>query len=135
MRATRLPILFAAVALLLVLPMSALAQAPGEPEAIDDPVAAMEPEIELEPAAPAAGTGDDVAAQAEPVLEVEAVGGGATTPAAPTFTAGPVATGTGQLPFTGLDSGRLMQLFLVGSVLLSGGLVSLLWAGARTERR
>ncbi len=138
MRSARTSILFALVALLLALPSSALAVDAGEPEMMEDPVEAMEPEIELaEPTAPAA---DDVAAQGNAVPEAGAVGDsnadddpGVQSSGATVAPAASVGSGSGQLPFTGLDSRQLLQLFLVGSVLLSGGVVSLAWASARSE--
>jgi hypothetical protein len=128
----------AIIALLLVfLPASAMAQGAGEPEMMEDPIAAMEPEVDVaEPVAPA---GDDVAAQgAIPQADGIADAAVADDAPAPQTTAAvaprtPVASGSGQLPFTGVDSGQLMQLFLVGSIVLLGGVVSLAWAGARTE--
>lgn len=142
MRPARTSILFVLVALLLVLPANALAEGAGEPEMMEDPIEAMEPEVDVaEPVAPA---GDDVAAQNDVVPQAEGIADGvvanaaepgprvaATGSAVAPYT--PVASGSGQLPFTGLDSRQLVMLFLVGSVLLAGGVVSLAWAGARTE--
>jgi hypothetical protein len=140
MRPARTSILVAAmVALLLVLPGTAMAQGAGEPEMMEDPIEAMEPEVDVaHPVAPVAPA-DDVAAQGNAVPEAEGFADGAVADDAPVLETraalaptSPVASGSGQLPFTGLDSGRLMQLFLVGSVLLSGGIVAMAWAGART---
>lgn len=132
------------VALLLMLPTVALAQDAGEPEMMEDPIEAMEPEVEVaepaevvEPVAPAA---DDVIAQGNAIPEAQGVadpgasGGTGTADEGAAFApSSPVASGSGQLPFTGLDSGRIMQLFLVGSVLLAGGVTAIAWASARTE--
>ncbi len=139
MRPARILIPVALAALLLVLPTSAVAQNAGEPEMMEDPVEAMEPEIEIaKPVEPAAG--DDVAAQGDVMPQAHGVADAAVADdvqvvdsaaaVTPTY---PVVSGTGQLPFTGLDSGLLVQLFLVGSVLLAGGVTALAWAGARTE--
>jgi hypothetical protein len=143
MRPARTSLLIAVASLLLMLPTTSLAQGAGEPEMMEDPVEAMEPEIDVaEPVAPA---GDDVAAQGDVMPEAGGIadagiaadpqpGSGNVAEAGPAFApTTPVASGSGQLPFTGLDSGQLMQLFLVGSVLLAGGVTALAWAGARTE--
>ncbi len=139
MRPARTCILLALLMLLLALPSAALAQGAGEPEMMEDPIEAMEPEVDVaEPTAPA---GDDVAAQGGVVPEAEGIADGVIAEDTQVLDAGasvapataPIATRSGQLPFTGLDSGRLLQLFLVGSVLLSGGIVALVWAGARAD--
>jgi hypothetical protein len=135
MRTARYGFLALLAALLLAIPSTALAQDATEPEMMEDPIEAMEPEVDVaEPVAPAV---DEVAAQgnaipqadgiAEGAIAETALDTGATT--APTATVG---SGSGELPFTGLDSRQLLQLFLVGSVLLAGGVVSLAWAGARS---
>lgn len=139
MRPARSSILFALVALLLALPATSMAQGAGEPEMMEDPIEAMEPEVDVaEPIVPA----DDIAAQGNAVPEANGIADGAVADDSQVLDSGaavapatstPVASGSGQLPFTGLDSGQLVLLFLVGSVLLSGGIVSLAWAGARTE--
>lgn len=141
MRRARCFIPLAIVATLLVTPSAALAQAAGEPEMMEDPIEAMEPEIEVEaPVAPVAPAGDDVAAQGNAMPEADGIADGAVVEDTQVVDAGaavapssPVASGSGQLPFTGVDSGRLLQLFLVGSVLLAGGVTALAWASARTD--
>ncbi|MCW2920457.1 MAG: hypothetical protein JWL76_331 [Thermoleophilia bacterium] len=145
MRPARTSILFALVALLLALPATAMAQGAGEPEMMVDPIEAMEPEVDV--ADPVAPAGDDVVVQdavpqaegiadgaaAEPDRDAASANAAANEPGPASAPAYAVASGSGQLPFTGVGSGQLMLLFLVGSVLLAGGVVSLAWAGARTE--
>ena len=143
MRSARTGIALLATAALLALPGGALAQANGEPEMMEDPVEAMEPEIEVgdpvapvEPVAPVAPADDEVIAQ-NGAPEANGFADGAVderaAEAGPAIAAPSVTSGSGQLPFTGTASGRLVQLFLVGSVLLAGGVVSLAWASARRE--
>lgn len=138
MRPPRIFIPLALAAMLLVAPATTLAQGAGEPEMMEDPVEAMEPEIAVEPVRAAAG--DDVAAQGGAMPEAqgnveEAVANDvhAADPAGAVAPLTPVASGAGQLPFTGLDSGQLIQMLLIGSVLLAGGVTSMAWARARTE--
>ena len=136
MRTLPVVLLAAFAALLLAMPTAALAQA--EPDMMEDPVEAMEPEIDVaDPVAPAAGdeTGGVAAQNDIPAVEgldeqpqpAAATAGAATAPSAT------VTAGSGQLPFTGLDSRQLLQLFLVGSVLVSGGIVSIAWGRARSQ--
>lgn len=140
MRLARTSIALLALTALLALPGGALAQANGEPEMIDDPVEAMEPEIEVAdpvaPVAPVESAEDVVVAQggtpqasgfADAAVDDRVAGAG------PAIAAPDVTSGSGQLPFTGTDARRLVQLFLVGSVLIAGGVVSMAWAGARRE--
>lgn len=118
--------------LLVLLPTGAYAQEAALPDEMEDPIAAMEPEVhEPDVVAPAPDAeAQGAIPEAEGIVEAEAVAGtgrAATTPDAPTV------SGSGQLPFTGPVPGRMMQLFLAGSVLLAGGIVSLAWAGARSR--
>lgn len=130
----------AAIALLAVpaaLPASALATQ-AVPDEIDDPVAAMEPEIEVaeprpqpkpqpqpRPQAQAAAPAPTVAGIDEaPVPGRQAVASAADVPAATTTIR------SGSLPFTGPEPGLLVLLLLVGSVALCGGAVAFAHARA-----
>ncbi len=114
-------VVLVAFGLLLGAPAGAGAVEAGEPEMIDDPIAAMEPEIhQPEPVAEPAG--EDVTAAAN-APKVAADGGMAEMSTVAPST--PVATGAGQLPFTGTDSRDVVLLFYVGSLLVSCGFLAI----------
>lgn len=124
----------AAIALLAVpaaLPASALATQ-AVPDEMEDPVAAMEPEIEVaeprpqpRPQAQAAAPTPTVAGIDErPAPRRQAVASATDVPAATTTIR------SGSLPFTGPEPGLLVLLLLVGSVALCGGAVAFAHARA-----
>jgi hypothetical protein len=128
---TLIALLLLAIACLL--PSTAAAQ--DVPDAIEDPVVAMEPEIDAGPAPlPTAEPDAGIAAQGGVVeggpgsvagiAEANVV---APAPRAPALTA---QNRSGLLPFTGVDSGSLTMLFLVGTLLVLGGVTAVSWARA-----
>jgi hypothetical protein len=128
---TLIALLLLAIACLL--PSTAAAQ--DVPDAIEDPVVAMEPEIDAGPAPlPTAEPDAGIAAQGGVVeggpgsvagiAEANVV---APAPRAPALTA---QNRSGLLPFTGVDSGSLTMLFLVGTLLVLGGVTAVSWSRA-----
>lgn len=130
-------IVVAAFVLALVVLVPAAAMAANElPEAIEDPVAAAEPEIETtEPAV----EGELGVEDAPPVESVQGVAE-ARVDAMPSGEAAATwsrtatgSTGSGSLPFTGSDSRLLILLLLVGSTCALGGVTLRGWARAHAE--
>lgn len=120
-----------AVTLVLLLVPTAAFAVDGAPDEMVDPVAAVEPEIDV--ATPVDGVAEVAGApgpaQGDAVQEATqgAVDGDVSTPAysAP--------GGSGSLPFTGPDPGLLMLLFLVGSLALTAGIVAFSYARVVSE--
>ncbi|MBC7462130.1 MAG: hypothetical protein H7287_12275 [Thermoleophilia bacterium] len=127
--------LLASLFLLIIVALPASSALAAEPNAVDDPVAIFSDDTAV------VGGADDaaVAGIAEATVEEAPAVAAAPAPApAPAATAAPAASsyrgaGTRQLPFTGMDSGLIPVISLLGSLLLIGG--GLLYVAAGSERR
>jgi hypothetical protein len=120
-----------AVVLALAVPSGALA-AGGAPDEMVDPVAAMEPEIEVgAPAAENVGAGAETPAANVPDVQAtavdEATAGATAAPVQPTISS------SGSLPFTGPEPGLLILLLLVGLVAVLGGVTAIGYGRALAE--
>lgn len=123
------------LAIACLLPSTAAAQ--DVPDAIEDPVEAMEPEIDAGPApGPTAEPDAGIAAQGGVVEggpgSVAGIAEANVDSPASRAPAAPARIGSGSLPFTGVDSGSLTMLFLVGALLVLGGVTAVSWARAGT---
>ena len=128
--------------LVLFLAVGPTAAFADEPVAVDDPpVAFDDPAPAPVVPAPAPATVKPgvavVAAEPPSVASIPAATAGHAAPrtvsphSAPVKGAGAVAPRSGQLPFTGVDSGLIVVVSLMGNLLLIGGLLLYLGAPAR----
>lgn len=123
MRIARTIVALLLVCSVLAVPASALA---GDlPDAIDDPVEAVAPQPEPTPSAPApaAPTAQD-AADSAPTSPTPRATAAQSTMQASTATT----VGSGSLPFTGVDDGRIALLLIVGSLAACAGVTAIAWA-------
>jgi hypothetical protein len=135
-RASILPFLLLLLLVVIAAPTSALADVPvavdDPPVAFDDPAPApatpapARPEVAVAVAGGDAVTGiADAAVESTPARTTAPVVAAATRARQPTYRGG-------QLPFTGVDSGLIVVVSLLGSLLLIGGV--LLFLGAASAR-
>ena len=113
----------------LVVPSSALA-VDAQPEAIDDPPAAFEPEVEDGGIAEIALDPDATTPESAPDEAAVEGSGASNSPSATVATTAVTAANTGALPFTGSDPRQLVLLLLVGSLLVTAGVTALAYARA-----
>ncbi|MBC7462184.1 MAG: hypothetical protein H7287_12555 [Thermoleophilia bacterium] len=123
--------LLASLLLLTIVALPTSSALAAEPNAVDDPVAIFSDDTAN------VGGADDAAVAGIAAATVEEAPAVAAAPA-PAATTAPAASsyrgaGTRQLPFTGIDSGLIPVISLLGSLLLIGG--GLLYVGAGSKRR
>lgn len=134
---TALALTVSLLALALVGPGTGAAQ--ELPDAVEDPVEAVEP-LDPRPAPiPQPAAPEPAPAPADPgVVDVAGIAEATVepsrrSPAVAGVAAAPAVVPSGPLPFTGPDPRRIVLVLLVGSLLLSSGLVALAYGRASDE--